>query len=153
MLYQVYDPSFLIETRRPLAKWELAEKIRLTPSRTDAVGTNVHPAAGHEETVAETRNEKGDVIGRWVVKWDENGSGTCHEVGYVVKCAVFLTSRIDFTCSLNDNQAFQRARRATTIAFFLMVSVVLYYYHYSNLSNMLITPLNSKSQWPDVQSI
>ncbi|KAF8963668.1 hypothetical protein BDZ97DRAFT_988036 [Flammula alnicola] len=81
----VYDPSFLIETRRPLAKWELAEKIHLTANRTDAVGTNVHPEPGQEETVAETRNEKGDVIGRWVVKWEENGAGTCHEVGHVVR--------------------------------------------------------------------
>ncbi|KJA28864.1 hypothetical protein HYPSUDRAFT_33263 [Hypholoma sublateritium FD-334 SS-4] len=82
---KVYDPSFLIETKRPLAKWELAERIHLTPSRTDAVGSNVHPVVGHEETVAETRNEKGEVIGRWVVKWGENGAGVCHEVGYVVK--------------------------------------------------------------------
>ncbi|KAF9486029.1 hypothetical protein BDN70DRAFT_870537 [Pholiota conissans] len=82
---KVYDPSFLIETRRPLAKWELADKIHLTANRTDAVGTNVHPESGHEETVAETRNEKGEVIGRWVVKWEENGAGTCHQVGKVVR--------------------------------------------------------------------
>ncbi|KAF8162374.1 hypothetical protein BJ912DRAFT_1068868 [Pholiota molesta] len=82
---KVYDPSFLIETRRPLAKWELANKIHLTANRTDAVGTNVHPEPGQEETVAETRNEKGEVIGRWIVKWGEDGDGTCHQVGYVVR--------------------------------------------------------------------
>jgi hypothetical protein len=81
----VYDPSFLIETRRPLAKWELAEQITLTQSRTDAVGTNVHPTLGKEETVAETTNERGEVIGRWVVKWGEGGVGTCYEVGHVVR--------------------------------------------------------------------
>ncbi|PPQ80036.1 hypothetical protein CVT26_011482 [Gymnopilus dilepis] len=82
---KVYDPSFLIETRRPLAKWELADRIVLTQNRTDAVGTNVHPAAGQEETVAETRDAKGEVLGRWIVRWEEGGVGTCHEVGHVVR--------------------------------------------------------------------
>jgi len=82
---KVYDPSFLIETRRPLAKWELAERIVLTRNRTEAVGTNVHPAPGQEETVAETRDVKGEVVGRWIVKWEEGGVGTCHEVGHVVR--------------------------------------------------------------------
>ena len=117
MLYKVYDPSFLIETKRPLAKWELAETIHLTPSRTDAVGSNVHPVVGREETVAETRNEKGEVIGRWVVKWGENGAGVCHEVGYMVKCAAAPTSRIQSVYSLNYCQVFQCSRRAFEVAF------------------------------------
>ncbi|CAA7258964.1 unnamed protein product [Cyclocybe aegerita] len=82
---KVYDPSFLIETRRPLAKWELAEKIALTPIRTHAVGTNLHPADGQEETVAETADANGNVMGRWIVKWGENGVGTCHQVGHVIR--------------------------------------------------------------------
>ncbi|KAF8911529.1 hypothetical protein CPB84DRAFT_926655 [Gymnopilus junonius] len=82
---KVYDPSFLIETRRPLAKWELADRIALTQNRTDAVGTNVHPAPGQEETVAETRDSKGEIVGRWVVKWEEGGVGICHEVGHIVR--------------------------------------------------------------------
>ncbi|KAJ3513981.1 hypothetical protein NLJ89_g2636 [Agrocybe chaxingu] len=82
---KVYDPSFLIETRRPLAKWELAEKIALTPIRTHAVGTNLHPAEGQEETVAETADTNGNVMGRWIVKWGENGVGTCHQVGHVIR--------------------------------------------------------------------
>jgi len=75
----------LIETRRPLAKWELADNIVLNRSRTDAVGSNVHPEVGTEETVAETRNSKGEIIGRWIVKWEEGGVGKCHEAGYVVR--------------------------------------------------------------------
>ncbi|KAF9560970.1 hypothetical protein CPC08DRAFT_601710, partial [Agrocybe pediades] len=82
---RVYDPSFLIETRRPLAKWELAESIVLNRTRTDAVGSNVHPEAGTEETVAETRNSKGEIIGRWIVKWEEGGVGKCHEAGAIVR--------------------------------------------------------------------
>ncbi|KAF9529725.1 hypothetical protein CPB83DRAFT_764543 [Crepidotus variabilis] len=80
---RVFDPSFLIETRRPLARWELADKIRLTDCRKEAVGTNVHPQEGSEETVAETRDEKGEVIGRWIVKWGADGEGQCHQMGSV----------------------------------------------------------------------
>ncbi|PPQ63041.1 hypothetical protein CVT24_005987 [Panaeolus cyanescens] len=80
---KVYDPSFLIETRRPLARWELAPQIVLTASRAQEAGINVHPTPGSEETVAETRNQAGDVLGRWIVKWGENGHGVCHEAGRV----------------------------------------------------------------------
>ncbi|KAF8161330.1 hypothetical protein B0H34DRAFT_747162 [Crassisporium funariophilum] len=82
---KVYDPSFLIETRRPLARWELAQNIVLAPVRSEAAGSHVHPDPGHEETVAETRNEKGEVIGRWVVSWGDNGVGTCRAVGNVLR--------------------------------------------------------------------
>jgi hypothetical protein len=43
------------------------------------------PIAGSEETVAETRDEKGEVIGRWIVTWGEGGEGTCRESGKVLK--------------------------------------------------------------------
>lgn len=72
----VYDTTFLAETRRPFAKWELAESVRLQAS--------VH--AGGEETVAETTDAGGKVIGRWIVRWAEDGvTGTCREVGKVVR--------------------------------------------------------------------
>lgn len=72
---QVYDPDFLVETKRPFAKWELADKIILPASR--------QPEPGAEETIAETITADNKVIGRWVVKWEENGRGTCHAVGVI----------------------------------------------------------------------
>jgi hypothetical protein len=40
---------------------------------------------GQEETVAETRDKDGNILGRWVVTWGENGEGTCREIGHVVR--------------------------------------------------------------------
>lgn len=40
---------------------------------------------GQEETVAETRDKDGNLLGRWVVTWGENGEGTCREIGSVVR--------------------------------------------------------------------
>ncbi|KAG6840757.1 hypothetical protein C0991_004607 [Blastosporella zonata] len=74
---KVYDPTFLIETRRALAKWELAHKMVLSGDKTGEPGT--------EETVAETVDKDGNLLGRWVVNWGENGEGTCHEVGKIVR--------------------------------------------------------------------
>lgn len=71
----MYDPTFLIETRRPFAKWELADRIVLPSDKTAEPGT--------EETVAETSDKDGVILGRWVVKWGEGGEGTCHEVGKI----------------------------------------------------------------------
>ncbi|KAG5723616.1 hypothetical protein E4T56_gene18177 [Termitomyces sp. T112] len=73
----VYDPTFLIETRRPFAKWELADKMVLPGDKT------VEP--GMEETVAETSDKEGNILGRWVVKWDQGGEGICHEVGKITR--------------------------------------------------------------------
>jgi len=81
----VYDPSFLLQTTRPFAQWELADKIHLTSTRTESVGVNVHPEDGMEETVAETKDVNGTTIGRWVVKWGTDGTGTCHQMGHVVR--------------------------------------------------------------------
>ena len=68
-----------------MAQWELAREISLTNSRVKEVGTNVHPEAGVEETVAETFDQNGEVVGRWVVKWEGNGQGKCHQTGEVVR--------------------------------------------------------------------
>lgn len=68
----------MIETQRPLAKWELAREITLSRNSSES-------EPGQEETIAETMNHKGEIIGRWVVKWKENGVGVCHKVGHVIR--------------------------------------------------------------------
>lgn len=72
----VYDRAFLAPTRRPFASWQLAQNVRMAANA---------PAPGTEETVAETRDEKGTVRGRWVVTWGEGGEGTCRESGKMLR--------------------------------------------------------------------
>jgi hypothetical protein len=74
---RVYDPAFLGDTSRAFARWELARSVQLPPE--DAGG--VQP--GEEETVAETLDAAGNVLGRWIVTWGENGEGSCRAEGYV----------------------------------------------------------------------
>ncbi|KAI0002224.1 hypothetical protein BJV74DRAFT_794010 [Russula compacta] len=74
---RVYDPLFLGDTTRAFARWELAPRVQLPPE--DAAG--VRPGA--EETVAETLNGAGAVLGRWIVTWGENGEGSCRAQGRV----------------------------------------------------------------------
>lgn len=74
---RVYDPVFLCDTPRAFARWELARRVQLPPE--DAVG--VRPGA--EETVAETLDGAGRVLGRWIVTWGENGEGSCRAKGCV----------------------------------------------------------------------
>ena len=74
---RVYDPAFLCDTTRAFARWELARSVQL-PSE-DAVG--VRP--GSEETVAETMDGAGNVLGRWIVTWGENGEGSCRAEGRI----------------------------------------------------------------------
>ena len=74
---RVYDPVFLCDTPRAFARWELARRVQLPPE--DAVG--VQPGA--EETVAETLDGAGHVLGRWIVTWGENGEGSCRAAGHV----------------------------------------------------------------------
>lgn len=68
---------FLVETKRAFAKWELAEALVLPASKSITPGT--------EETVAETTDKDGNVVGRWIVTWGENGEGICHEVGHIIR--------------------------------------------------------------------
>ncbi|KAJ7089743.1 hypothetical protein B0H15DRAFT_884964 [Mycena belliarum] len=75
---RVFDPAFMVPTKRPFAKWELAQLVLLPPHLRNK-------APGEEETVAETTDERGHVLGRWVVKWGEGGEGSCYEVGTVVR--------------------------------------------------------------------
>lgn len=74
---RIYDPAFLCDTTRAFARWELARSVQLPPE--DAVG--VRP--GSEETVAETLDGAGNVLGRWIVTWGENGEGSCRAEGRV----------------------------------------------------------------------
>ena len=74
---RVYDPVFLCDTPRAFARWELARRVQLPPE--DATG--VQPGA--EETVAETLDGAGHVLGRWIVSWGENGEGSCRAEGHV----------------------------------------------------------------------
>lgn len=85
---RVYDTAFLVPTSRPFAKWELAEAFQLPLAEAEA-----EKAKGNlprEETIAETLDESGHLVGRWIVKWDEHGAGTCHQAGKVqryVRCS------------------------------------------------------------------
>ena len=82
---RVYDSDFLVATSRPFAKWELPLAIQLPPSKEDVVAAGKAGAPGEEETVAETLNDKGEVIGRWIVTWGEGGTGTCRGTGKVLR--------------------------------------------------------------------
>ncbi|KAH9013779.1 hypothetical protein EDB84DRAFT_1531754 [Lactarius hengduanensis] len=69
---RVYDPAFLSDATRAFARWELARSVQLPPEDAAAV------RPGEEETVAETLDSAGKVIGRWIVTWGENGEGSVH---------------------------------------------------------------------------
>ncbi|KAJ7270044.1 hypothetical protein B0H12DRAFT_822152 [Mycena haematopus] len=79
---RVFDPLFVVPIDPPsgFAKWELAQLVLLPP---DMRATP--PAPGTEETVAETTDAHNRVLGRWVVRWGENGEGACREEGRVVR--------------------------------------------------------------------
>lgn len=74
---RVYDPAFLGDATRAFARWELARSVQLPPEDAAAV------RPGEEETVAETLDSAGKVIGRWIVTWGENGEGSCRAEGRV----------------------------------------------------------------------
>ena len=80
----VYDTSFLKEASRAFAKWELADHVKL-----DGKEQRERAVAGTQETVAETTDAKGRLVGSWVVTWGENGEGTCKQVGKVHRYAYF----------------------------------------------------------------
>ncbi|TFL07021.1 hypothetical protein BDV98DRAFT_599366 [Pterulicium gracile] len=71
----VYDTSFLLPAKRAFAKWELAPSVTSTPEEAQQ-----RPS---EETIAETRDATGKVLGRWIVSWSPEGKGTCRAVGSV----------------------------------------------------------------------
>jgi hypothetical protein len=69
----VYDSSFLRDTGRLFAKWELADAVEGAKGQ-----------AERAETVAETKDGSGNVVGRWIVQW-KNGRGECRGVGRVIR--------------------------------------------------------------------
>jgi hypothetical protein len=93
----VYDTAFLVDTSRPFAKWELAESVHVDGKSRDTV-------PGTEETVAETLDSRGAVVGRWIVKWGEGGQGTCREVGKISRCAFYHSySSLELTVGRHFN--------------------------------------------------
>lgn len=106
---QVYDPYFLIETKRPFAKWELARELPLPPDRSIE---SITP--GKEETVAETLDIDGNILGRWLVQWDENGRGKCHQAGTVVRYVFHSIACIRMR-NVTIFQIFQRTRGASPV--------------------------------------
>ncbi|KAG1746355.1 hypothetical protein EDB19DRAFT_1894166 [Suillus lakei] len=86
LVTRVYDADFLVETKRPFAKWELAQSVLLPPSKEDALMAAKGGAPGEEETIAETFNPAtGEIVGRWIVKWENDSAGICHGTGKVVR--------------------------------------------------------------------
>jgi hypothetical protein len=86
LLTRVYDINFLVDTKRPFAKWELAQTTTVPASKVN----------NREETVAETFDRHGQIIGRWIVTWDGQGNGTCRKVGKVARLVRILNQ-----CSKN----------------------------------------------------
>lgn len=82
---RVYDVDFLVQTSRAFAKWELAETVTFCPVTAGAEATRKAGVPGQEETVAETITTDGEVLGRWIVKWEEGGVGKCRQVGKIVR--------------------------------------------------------------------
>ncbi|KAF5393466.1 hypothetical protein D9757_000473 [Collybiopsis confluens] len=95
---RVYDSSFLTTTTRPFAKWQLANEMTLPSLVLDEA--TIRPS---EETVAETFDGNGNLVGSWVVTWDAEDTtvgsestggegkgagglkGRCRAVGSVVR--------------------------------------------------------------------
>ena len=82
---RVYDVDFLVQTERPFAKWELANIVSFPPGKDGKEAVRKSGQPGEEETVAETTNATGEVLGRWIVRWEENGVGRCRHVGKVIR--------------------------------------------------------------------
>ncbi|GBE80741.1 Uncharacterized protein SCP_0304600 [Sparassis crispa] len=80
---RVYDTAFLVPASRPFATWELAEMFQLP--RAEAAREKSAGLLPREETIAETTNKDGKVIGRWIVNWSEDGMGRCREIGRVAR--------------------------------------------------------------------
>ena len=82
----VYDKGFLRPATRSMAHWQLAQEVRLNKEGAERAIAGLED--GKEETVAETRDEKGDILGWWVVRWRREGDnyvGECTRSGNVVQ--------------------------------------------------------------------
>ena len=76
---RVYDVAFLVPSPRPFASWELAERFALAPEEAEA--ERKKGMLPREETIAEQVDYFGNVEGRWIVRWAEDGTGTCYAQG------------------------------------------------------------------------
>ena len=82
----VYDKVFLRPATRFMAHWQLAKEVRLSKEEAEQAIAGLED--GKEETVAETRDEKGDILGWWMVRWRREGDsyvGECTRSGNVVQ--------------------------------------------------------------------
>ena len=87
----VYDLSFLKPTSRPFANFELAkmqtlplhrvQRKRLRMDVDSYTGTRLFV----EEVVAEMFDGSGNVLGRWIVTWENDGVGRCREEGTMLR--------------------------------------------------------------------
>ncbi|KAH9834075.1 uncharacterized protein C8Q71DRAFT_770942 [Rhodofomes roseus] len=80
---KVYDTAFLVPATRPLATFELAEAFQLPAEEVNQGKKD--GSLPREETIAETLTPQGTVVGRWIVRWDEEGKGACRPVGKVAR--------------------------------------------------------------------
>ena len=74
---RIYDSAFLTDTGRGFATMELASKVSYIPDESDNMA--------REETVAETADASGKVLGRWIVTWSADGTGICRGVGAITR--------------------------------------------------------------------
>lgn len=85
---RIYDPAFIADTDRPFAKWELADMVQLPKEEMERAGGSGVPVPGSEETVAETMDKAGNVLGRWIVRWEQGGEGNCRREGKILQCVL-----------------------------------------------------------------
>lgn len=125
LVTRVYDADFLVDTKRPFSKWELAQSVLLPPSKEDALMAEKGGVPGEEETIAETFNATGEIVGRWIVKWENDGRGTCRGTGKVVRYAIL----INFVCrNLTLHAQILQCARGVAVTFVHLRSLPLCYY-------------------------
>lgn len=99
---RVYNPGFLVDSDKPFTTWKLARRFQLPPF----VAHIVKP--GQEEVVAETFDRCGEVLGRWIVTWGEDGRGYCRGEGNIQRYDVSRMQRIQLTShtTVEDSSVF-----------------------------------------------
>jgi len=66
---RVYDPIFLGSTKRAFAKWQLLDQV-VVDTKSDEVDIPERRPGG-TEVAAETVDRKGNVKGKWVLRWEK----------------------------------------------------------------------------------
>ena len=124
---RVYDSAFLVPTNRPLAKWELAEVFKLPQKELEAAQKEGGLPA--EETIAETLDKDGNVLGRWIVEWKGDGTGTCRDTGKVILWVPRVESFFRYTnkqlCpDISTSMKSSSERASGTTHIFLLINVI-----------------------------